>query len=319
MDTIVTLEGRRQIANADLKIRYVSFTDGATYYKADITSGSADATTRLYLEQCHLPQDQITFEADDGGRLTSFSNGSGINVKNGQILDYSFQALTASVLTGSNQNMQVLTGDQFASQAQALLASSIDNFNRLRLIGTKDAVFEDDGFNAGNKQIEFTISNNRPLPDPTTYVAHLSNLESLFQDVRLSRIRNFRFLPPVNKVNDASIDKRDVKQTAPFFLGYYKPWSTVQPLTVSQLEYELQHYEQIGFSKVVNFDPTSIKNNLVGQVFESNFSVMKKLDVIDFGEYEWQGSHRHTFFVGKVMIDSNMTDTFIHLFTLVFG
>ncbi len=101
MDTIVTLEGRRQIANAKLKIEYVSFTDTGTYYRADIASGSADATQRIYFEQAHLPQDQITLEANDGGRLGGFLNGDGITVKDGQIITYSFHALTSSILTGS--------------------------------------------------------------------------------------------------------------------------------------------------------------------------------------------------------------------------
>lgn len=321
MDTIVTLEGRRQIASADLKIEYVSFTDTATYYKADITSGSADATERIYLEQCHLPQDSITLEADDSGRLSPFRNGSGINTKDGQILEYSFQALTASRLTGSNQGMTILRGDEFASSAATLLASSIDNFTKLRLIGTRDKIFEDDGFNIGNKTVEFTIHNERPLPDATTHVAHVNHLESLFQDIRLSKVQNFKYLPPINKLEDHAIDKRDHRLTWKHQLGYYKPWGRVhtQGLSPWQLEHELQHYDSMGYAKTMTFEPTSMKNHLVGQFFEVNFSVMKKLDIIDYGHYTWHGTRKHAFFAGKVMTDDNGTHTFIHLFTLVFG
>lgn len=321
MDTIVTLEGRRQIADAKLKVEYVSFTDGATYYKADLMSGSADASARAYLEQCHLPQDQITLEADDSGRLQAFGNGSGITVKDGQVLDYSFSALTASVLTGSNQGMRILRGDEFASTAEVLLASSIDNFNKLRLIGTKDQIFEDDGFGMGNRQLEFTIHNDRPLPDPTHHVAHLNHMESLFQDVRLANLINFKYLPPVNKVDDHSIDKRDHRLTWRHQLGSYPPWgrSHLYGLSGYQLESELQHYERMGYVRTITFEPTSIKNHLVGQFFEVHFSVMKKLDVIDFGWYTYHGQRKHAFFAGKVMVDENGSHTFIHLFTLVFG
>jgi hypothetical protein len=321
MDTIVTLEGRRQVASADLKIEYVSFTDTATYYKADLASGSADASERIYLEQCHLPQDQITFEADDSGRLAPFRNGSGITMKDGQILDYSFNALTASVLTGSNQGMRFLRGDEFASTAETLLASSIDNFNRLRLIGTKDKLFEDDGFGLGNKKVEFTIHNNRPLPDATHHVAHVNHLESLFQDVRLSKVVNFKYLPPINKVEDRGIDKRDHRHTWQHHLGYYKPWgrSHLYGLSPQQLEHELAHYERMGYAKTLVFEPTSKRNRLMGQFFEVHFNVMKKLDVIDYGWYTWHGARRHVFFAGKVLNDENGTHTFIHLFTFVFG
>lgn len=321
MDTIVTLEGRRQIANAKLKIEYVSFTDTATYYKADIASGSADATVRIYLEQCHLPQDQITLEADDSGRLAPFNNADGITTKDGQILGYSFNALTASTLTGSNQGMRILRGDEFASQAEVLLASSIDNFSKLRLIGTKDKIFEDDGFGMGNKKIEFIIHDDKPLPDATTHAAHINYLESLFQDVRLSRVVNFKYLPPINKLDDVAVDKRDYRLTGAHQLGYYKPWgrSHTQGLSPWQLEHELEYYAQMGCAKTIQFDPTSMKNHLVGQFFEVHFNVMKKLDIIDYGYYTWQGTRKHAFFAGKVMNDENGTHTFIHLFTLVFG
>lgn len=321
LDTIVTLEGRRQIANAKLKVEYVSFTDNATYYRADIQSGSADATTRIYLEQCHLPQDQIALEADDSGRLQPFRNGSGITMKDGQILDYSFNALTASVLTGSNQGMRILRGDEFASTAETLLASSADNFTKLQLIGTKDPIFEDDGFGVGNKKLEFTIHNDRPLPDPTHHVAHLNHMESLFQDVRLSKVINFKYLPPVNKVDDHSIDKRDHRNTWHHQLGNYPPWGRthLHGLTPNQLETELHHYEQMRYVKTITFEPTSMKNRLMCQFFEVHFSVMKKLDVIDYGHYTYHGQRKHAFFAGKVMTDENGSHTFIHLFTLVFG
>jgi len=321
LDTIITLEGRRQIANAKLKIEYVSFTDNATYYREDLVSGSADASVRVYLESCHLPQDQITFEADDSGRLSPFKNADGNVVKDGQILGYSFNALTASILSGSTQGMYFLKGDEFASTSESLLASSIDNFNKLRVIGTKDKLFEDDGFMVGNGNVEFTITNDRPLPDATTHAAHINHLESLFQDVRLSNVRNFKFLPPINKLTDRSIDKSDHRNTHASHLGNYKPWgrSHVYGLKPSQLEHELAHYRKIGYSKVVTFEPTSMKNTLVGQFFEINFNNMKKLDVIDYGTYVWKGDLRHAFFVGKVMTDENNTHTFVHIFTLVFG
>ena len=74
LDTIVTSLGRQQIADGKLNIRYVSFTDALTFYKADLVSGTQDATRRIYLESCNLPQDQITFEADDCGKIMPFGN-----------------------------------------------------------------------------------------------------------------------------------------------------------------------------------------------------------------------------------------------------
>jgi len=322
MDTIVTLQGRQQISAGKLKIEHVSFTDGGTFYEADVVSGSSDATARIYLEHCHLPQDQITLEADDGGKLRPFGNGSGIQVKDGQILEYSFNALTSSVVTGSNQGLRILSGDEFASTAETLLASSIDNFTKLRSIATKDKIFEDDGFGVGNKNIEFIITNEKPIPNPTQHTAHINHLESLFNDVRLSHVKNFKYLPPINKLDNTTVDKTDHRHTSHHQLAHYPPWgrSHIFGLSPSMIEHELRHFADMHFMRTVSFDPTSRENRLVGQFFEVHHNVMRKLDVIEYGSYSVaRGVRRHVFFVGKVMNDENGTHTFIHLFTLVFG
>ncbi len=323
LDAIITLEGRRQIAAGDLRVEYVSFSDTGTYYRADVVSGSSDATTRIFLEASHLPQDSIAFEADDSGRLKPFRNQEGIQVKDGQILGYSFQAVTSSVFTGSLERVRMLKGDEFASSAATLLGSSIDNFQKLQIIATKDRIFEDDGFGMGNSAVEFTINNNRPIANPGQFVGHLDHAESLFNDVRLSHIKNFKFLPPINKRTDNSLDKTNHKATSRHHLGNYKPWgrSHLNKLTYRQIKHELSYYEDLGYSRTIKFDPTSRDNKLVGQFFEKNFNQLTKLDVIDFGIHR-TGNHTsplaHIFFVGKVFTDDNETNTFIHLFTLIF-
>lgn len=321
IDTIVTLEGRKQIAAGKLKVEFVSFTDNATYYRADVVSGSADASGRIYLEASHLPQDQITFEADDSGRLKPFANGDGIAAKDGQILQYSFTPVTTTVLSSSQTVVTILSGSEFASTAESLLASSISNFQRLRVISTKDAVFEDDGFSISDEVVEFVITNEKPISDSSRYSTHIDHLDSLFNDVRLSKIDNFKYLPPVNKIEDRSIDKKDYRQTSSEQLGNYKPWGRthIDGLSPAQLEFELSQYESIGYCKTLSFDPTSRNNSLVGQAFELGFSTVKKLDVIDYGQYVWKGSLRHAFFVGKLLTDNNGANTFIHMFTMVFG
>ena len=68
MDVVITQEGKRQMANGDIRIQFASFTDKHTYYEADVVSGSSDAQGRLYFEASSLPFDQITFETDDSGQ-----------------------------------------------------------------------------------------------------------------------------------------------------------------------------------------------------------------------------------------------------------
>ena len=198
MDTIVTLEGRRQMADGKLRIEYVSFTDGATFYDPDVISGSADPTTRLYFEQCHLPQDQITFEADDSGRLKPFKNSVVPEVAtSGKIYE-----------SQSGTGFDYLSGSAFVSTAGKLLGSSLKNFKNLQSLSTKDYIFEDEGFSVTPSEISFKISNHLPI-NLNHYTRNTTELDSLFDDKNLSRQKNFKYLPPINKIENQSIDRKD--------------------------------------------------------------------------------------------------------------
>lgn len=323
LDVVVTQEGKRQISAGDLRVEYVSFTDAGTYYADDLQSGSRDATNRIFLEHCNLPQDQVTFEADDSGRLQPFGNGSGIQVKDGQLISYSFNATTGSRIEGSSENMTVLRGDEFASTAETLLDSMLENFCRLQIIATKDLIFEDDGFGVGPKNITFTIHDERPIPDKGAWTQHLDHVESLFNDPRLGRVKNFSYLPPINRIDDDSIDRSDHRLTSDFHLGHYPPWGRTHlfPMTYEQIKFELDYYEDLGYCKTVSFDPTSRENRLVMQMFEQGFNRLRKLDVIDYGRHATgnpDSPTAHIFFIGRIYEDDNDTHTFVHLFTLLF-
>lgn len=324
LDTFITQEGRRQIATGDLRIEYVTFTDDATYYKADIASGSADATNRIYFEACNLPQDQITFEANDAGRLKPFKNLTGIDVSDGKITSTLILPSSGSVVTGSNSQFLQLTGSNFASQADLLLGSTIENFKQLRILGTKGRILDNEKFETSENDITFSITENRPIPKNVREYAHLSRLEGLFSDPRLSRVKNFNFLPPINKNVDKSIDTTDpLSIPGELKIGEFKPWGLIDPLDINDLVKEISYYEQTGYCREIKFDPTSRNNTLVGQFFEVGNTSIKKLDIIDFGQHVWQDENDnlqwwHVFFAGKILTDDNGDDTFIHLFTLVF-
>lgn len=313
LDTVITTEGRRRLTGGGLDVRYVSFTDCATFYAADLASGSADASVRLYLEQCSLPRDAIMFRADETGNIlpTSFAN-----VKNGQLLTYSFD----SSLTGSQQAVNVISGGvEFAALTDDVLSLPGDSFSKLQAIGTLDTTFDDDEFAVGNSDLSFVIGDDRPLGAADPHVAHIDQLESIFNDARLSSVANFTYLPPINRVHDVSIDTSDYRNTSTFSLGSYPAWSRAQRLTGAQIESELQHYEELGYKRIVTFDPTSLNNNVVGQFFEIGFDTIRKLDVIDFGTYVWKGTTYHAYFIGRLLVDNNETDTFVHIFTVIFG
>lgn len=326
LDTILTLEGRSQLSQGGIDVAYLSFTDAATFYRADVASGSQDATLRIYLESCQLPQDQITFQADDSGNVLPFSNADGIPQSPGKILAYTYTGVSSSVVGATVQPTQTVsasTGAAFAANADALLASSGQNFNKLRVLSTFDTVFEEAGFGAGPNQITFTINNTSPIKNTAQFSTQISALDSIFSDPRFSGSPNFKYLPPINKVSDMTLDLSDHRATSQLQIGNYVPWGRTQAfgLSYAQIMYELQYYQQLGCMRTVNFDPTSLQNNLVGQFFEKQYNTLVKLDVVDFGIHRTGNPAQptaHVFFVGKVLLDEKGSDTFIHLFTLVF-
>lgn len=72
IDAMLTSEGRRQMAEGTFEVSYVTFTDSGVSYIPDSVNGHDDPTKKIYFEACNLPQDQITFEANDEGNLLPF-------------------------------------------------------------------------------------------------------------------------------------------------------------------------------------------------------------------------------------------------------
>jgi len=319
LDTVITLEGRRQIAQGKLRIAHVSFTDGTAFYAGDVASGSADATSRLYLEAADLPQDQIVFESDDSGKLVPFRSSVGsAQVRAGQLIEYDIVSGTTGVI----EQMRLLSGSAAYDESGVILDSSISSFQRQLLIGTHDLLFEDDGFGVGPDAVNFTITDAGPIRKITAQGAHVDQLESLFQDPRLSQLPNFKYLPPINAVpRGLSVDKSDPKQTAHRALGNYAPWSRVASLTYSALKKELDAISKAGGRRTITFDPTTRTNRVIGQFFVRAPTGIHKLDIIDFGVHHTGNASSptaHVFFAGRVLTDSLGTDTFVHLFTMVF-
>jgi len=318
MDTIVTLEGRRQIADGKLKIEYVSFTDGATFYSLDAISGSADVTSRLYFEQGHLPQDQITFEADDSGKLKPFKNSQGIQILGGLIPVPT--TVKSDLLSGSQVNTyNFLTGSTFASTAESLLASSVDNFKKLYVIGTKDVLFlEEESTKLSKQTISFKVTENNPLA-ANKKVKDLAVLPNIFNDKTFNKVKNFQYLPPINRIYDKFVNRKDPEVIKENSIGNYPPLSDFKGnYGFEELNNELSVLEEKGYKETVYFDSTSIANKLFSQVFEITGNSLQKLDVLEFGTFKHENKIKQVFFVGKVFLDQYENNTFVKIFTLIF-
>lgn len=301
-DTLVTQEGRRQFASGKMKAEFYSFTDAFSIYNTDtINTGSRmDETYRICFEATSLPQDQVTFEADDSGKLAAFRD-SGFKIMAGQIF--------------SGSAVELVTGSAFASLSSEMLSSaSIEAFTKLRILGSPD-FFEQqyNQFLIGNDTLSFAISDNMPISASAFQKGNIDQIESLFMDKRLSHIPNFKYLPPVNRARIGGTTSS---------LGTFPSLGQAPIVTNNDLENEFRYARQLGFQEEVTFYQTSKQNNLACQMFEVSGDAITKLDVIDFGIFtvpnDQEHPTKHVFFVGKVFVDGTGTSTFVNLFSLIF-
>ncbi len=294
LDVVLTDVGREALARNNLKIAYFSLSDGTTFYEHDV-SGSSDVTTRVYSECApDLPQDVISLLANDAGQL--------VRVRS--------SAMTGSVyggrlLQGTYEDSNVLSGSAFASMAPLILSSSIDNLRNNLMLGTVDEFFEDTEFRAGPSNIEFSLSTD---PDARAGTANVTMLESFFQDPLFSHVKNFQYLPPINK--NMSVDE------PPTLLGNYSAAGGNITMTFDDVKMELATARKSGRLKTVTFDPAPRTNNVHLQFFEQTRDGMSKLDVLDFGTYRDNGAPVRVLFVGKVYWDDYGAETFVKLFTI---
>lgn len=299
LDTILTIEGRKQLASGKLKAAFVTFTDGETFYEADSVSGSSDPTTRIFLEICSLPQDQITFKADESGKLTQY-RGTTLGVIDGKVLSSS-----------SDSFSEIVTGSQFMSASEELLGSAIDNFEKLYAIRTDEAFFDDErDFEVNTDSITFSITDKSPLGKREIKSISIDKVESLFQDKRLSHLPNFMYLPPVNKATTPGGHTTS--------LGNFPViGQRSTPLTFDQIKAETSEKDQ----RIIDFSKTTLRSNVFCQIFEIKQDRLVKLDVIDYGQVITDDPifpEKRVFFVGKVFIDSTGAQTFVNMFTLIY-
>lgn len=291
LDSIITREGRKQIVGGKLNVKFAAFSDRCTFYEADVVSGSADASKRVYFEAVSLPQDRITLEADDSGRLLSFEGRNFVEIKNG------IPVISGSFLTDSSQ---------FASTIDSLLTSSFDNFDELQIIGSNDFFIDDDEFRISEKRVSFSITEQSPIKNTEVQSIGINRVESFFQDKRLSHIDNFKYLPPRNS--------KTLTNPEGAIMGRYPRLNQQEMLTIDDVMSGLVNKE----SKTIYFSETSQFNNIFCQFFEVTQSDVKKLDVIDFGTFPAESGDIHAFFVGKIYVDGLGRATFVNLFTLLF-
>ena len=307
MDTFLTQVGRSQLAHWELRFSFATFSDYATFYSlcSDDPSAAHSVDNRIFFEASNRPQDQVIPEFDDDGQI-SFPAGE-LEITNGGLLTLS------SSISGSEGSVEFLTGTSLVQSASAAFSDSLNSFKQMLPLRSSEVLSETSGFETNVTSHKFLITNTVPIPPSKPRRISLQNIESLWQDKKLTHVPNFRFMPPKNKTSGVVLrDYPKLQQPTPL---------TFQELMVSLGAHDPSGETGVGDPLKITFSDTSNSNNLVCQMFEVRTDGIEKLRVIDFGEFADEDPFspgKHVFFAGKLYQDDDGEDTFVNLFTIVF-
>ena len=277
LDSRITSEGRRRIANGTFAVRYVSVSDALGSYEGDSTGVYVDRDTNLSFESSESPFDTIVPITDDDSFLVPYLTTSGtLDPRNGAV-DVQGQKVTPAVSKVSS--------------------GSIEAISNARIARTRDPILNDPGLSSFPSFFRFKLEDSGSFKDIPSE-ASIDDVESLMADFRLSTRPNFMFLPPV--------------QAGGLPLGTYKDIREQTSVNPQEFFVELSASSPARLT----FSPRTDTHSLVLQVFEENSGSLSKLEIIDYGSASFGTETRRVYFAGKMMNDGFDAPTFVNLFTL---
>ena len=312
IDFFVTKEGRRQASSGQMKFKFASFTDRHTFYAASGSQESdvaENASNRIFFEAGNRYQDTIVPELEAGQSMVPFKT------KNFQFSGAT--VATGSVTKGFQTSLNTLTGS-IPKDAENILTGIVENFSDQRLLGTYEEFTDSTAFvvtpTSGTYSVSYYTQLRKSTLNPANPLiengqAIVEDLPSLFADDRFSQFSNFKYMPPVN------VALPNTSITEP--MGNYPNLNEAPILSLNELEKRLVGLQ----SQQFQFVETSRDNNLLGQIFEFSNNKIEKLSIIDFGEFvdnDPASPGKRVFFVGKIVKDSNGSENFLNIFTIVF-
>ena len=203
-------------------------------------------------------------------------------------------------------------------------------------------------FKLSTTQLNFTISNSIPFSTgPDSEKINVNNAEPFFFDSKLTHLKNFRYLPPVNtdgtrygnfkdlrslkretwndikeELGTRAFDADDVTDALGSNTYRQDKFGDFNVINRKKKESVTDQVSKEFYS--INFEKTSRDNNLLIQMFEnSRGAKLTKLDIVDAGVFidnnATKGRHeKHVYYLGKVYMDDFNTPTFINMWTIVF-
>jgi len=311
VDTVITAEGRRQLASGEFQVEFATFSDRDIFYGKDAISGTIDQSKLIQLEAASaLPSDIITLETNLFGNVVSEII-AGVSSSLGD--DAPVSMIDGKIVQFNSASKNAITGSAYRAMVKDIIGAGIINFQELGTISTIDPFLEDQTFRISEKIVTFPIT-HRNVDDfcalPTADISR--DAESIHQDRHLSHLPNYKYLPPRNK-------KTPSDPTGSILFDYPNN-SQADIITLEYYENEVRFLPKAE----IEFTNTSRENNVVAQLYETSGDYLTQLKVIDFGEFATGDPVRPTkrvFFAGKVYpasADKYGTVTYVNMFTLEF-
>jgi len=336
IDYVITQEGKRQLASGQMRAMYASVTDMHTFYDA---AEHDDVNNRIFFQVMERPENVIVLEKDDSGSLIDFNFSPTGSIVGNNVFDKDATATNRLKLIA-------VTGSKFASTSDQIMRSFMTHFKRNTMVGTYFSNGSNK-FTLNRKRLNFAISNSVPFEHgPQGETINVNDAEPFFFDSKLTHLKNFKFLPPVNTDGSPYGVHRDLRSTKKETLQDIKRELGVNAFDSAKMEVEdnyLARTDKMGDYSVINrnkltsvntrlpkefktviFKKTSRDNNLLIQLFEnSKNAALTKLDIIDAGSFydaraKKGRNEKRIFYVGKVYFDDFKVPTFINIFTIVF-
>lgn len=213
---------------------------------------------------------------------------------------------------------QIFSGEinqfQFASQITNIITSSFSNFDKLSTISTYDEIYEDDKF-------EFSHDECVIQTKPFTLENDIDTIDAFFSDIKLSRMRNYAYLPPIVKIEKSKIDKSNPEKYQSFLLGDYPSLGDNEmrgdAVFYGNIIKNMINSSSLGH-ETVKIIKTSRDNKTFTQIFEiSDTNEFSKLDLIDYGEVIIDGKKKKCFFAGKIFKDNRGLACFSNIFAIL--
>ncbi|OUU74622.1 MAG: hypothetical protein CBC29_05710 [Methylococcaceae bacterium TMED69] len=300
LDVILTENGRRQMRNGTFEIKYASVTDKTAYYQTD-GEKLLDISEEIQLEAFGGPQDYIIPEIDETGATGLFARSSVFATDDtGQTIEPKILVRDGKVYNAlPNETFAIATGSQdIYSGSFSSIDTGLNNFNNLKIVKTKDEFFN-------NTQMTFSpsVANFSRAFHDDSQVTNENILNPIIIDSRFRNSLSMQYLPPENQTGAA--------------LGAYAKYISKSVQTFDEIESEIESEAQ---HQLIKIDKSSMSINLLGQIFELGNSSIKKLMLVDAGDFydETNNLQARVYYAGHILRDSSDIPKFLRVFTLIF-